>query len=148
MHLAKFCLVGWLIKLLKLTISIAHRVEVGPQPAHPPPQGRPCFQGEQAYVDDHQEEEEAEESTATSKKQRMSCEDNNNDIDSSSSSIDDSSSEEVSYEEEHTGRARSNDGDTTDSENDFIKNDGGDTFDDGSNENNESDDQFSDEAFD
>jgi hypothetical protein len=54
------------------------------------------------------------------------------------------SEEEVSSEEEPTRWARSDDADTTDSENDFIGNDGGDTSNDG---NDGSDDQFFDEAF-
>jgi hypothetical protein len=73
----------------------------------------------------------------TLKKHRMS---DNGD----SSSIDNfSSSEEASFKEETIKRARSDDGDTNDSIENY-----GDTFDDGSDGNDGSDDQFSDEAFD
>jgi hypothetical protein len=104
---------------------------------------------------DEEEEEVAEESTVMSKKRRVSGNNNDDDSDDSSSSVDDFSlEEEVSSEEEPAWRARSDDGDTTDSENDSIKNDG-DTSDDGSDGNDMSnddsdgnDDQFSDDAFD
>jgi hypothetical protein len=104
------------------------------------------------YADDHREEGEAEKSTVMSKKQRMSGDDN--DSFSSSSSTDDLlSSSEVPSEEQTIRRARSDDGDATDSENnDSIRNDG-DTSDDGSvrndggDDNDGSDHQFSDEAF-
>jgi hypothetical protein len=58
LHWDKFYLVGWLIKLLKLTIITKHRVEVGPQdfegtrrPANPPLPTPPLSQGRPA-VDD------------------------------------------------------------------------------------------------
>jgi hypothetical protein len=72
---------------------------------------------------------------------------------SSSSTHDVSLKEEVSSEDEHAWQARSNDGDTTDSENDSIVNDvnmdtsdGGRDGNDGNDD--DSDDQFSDDVFD
>jgi hypothetical protein len=65
----------------------------------------------------------------------------------SSSTDDFLSSEEVSSEEGTIWRARSDDGDNTDSENnDYIRNDG-ENSDDGSDNSDGSDDQFSDEVF-
>jgi hypothetical protein len=72
---------------------------------------------------DEEEEEAVEESTATLKKRWASDDDNDNDGDSSSSS----SEKVVSSEEEPARCARSDDGDTTDSENNSIENVDGDT---------------------
>jgi hypothetical protein len=64
-----------------------------------------------------------EESTVMSKKQWMSGDDNDDDDGDSSSTDDILSKEEVSSEVEPTRWACFNDGDTTDSENDSIRND-------------------------